>query len=133
MDINGGGIFSTDLISELSTDCSQILLGDGAGTFFNEDGTTFYPWHFNAGFKVEDGVSLSDCSWISNVNQVYDLKELTIEFIFIGDNREIDEDDLILTGTLSDDNTTSVTSYNPSVMHGNFYSGDFILTLELQE
>lgn len=133
MDINEDGIFSTDLLSELSQSCRDILLNDGSGTFFQEDGNAFYPWHAYAGFDVVDGVAVPQCGWLSNVIQAYRLKESTIEFIFVGDNREIDDDDPIITGTLSDDRTRFITSYNPSEMHGDSFGGDYFSEMGVLE
>ncbi len=138
MDLNGDGVFSTDLLSELTPDRSVLLR---MIMKFLPDGTAYYPWYDWPDFNVVNGQQTSWTGALSSAPLPYRLSESNIIF---------DNGFILLNGELSDNSQTIVTSYDPNVLYeygplnfiGNFmnqsgeveaYSGDFILTLELIE
>nr|WP_321222953.1 hypothetical protein [uncultured Psychroserpens sp.] len=138
MDLNGDGIFSTDLLSELEPFQSALL--SQLRMRFLEDGTAYYPWYDWPYFNVVDGEQISGTAALSSTSLPYRLSETNVTFT---------NGDVILNGEFMNNGNTIVTSYNPNDLYdfnndefaGVFinemgevetYEGNFILTLELQ-
>jgi hypothetical protein len=138
MDLNGDGVFSIDLLSELSMQPSSLL--SQMTMRFKADGTVSYPWYDWPDFNVIEGEQTSWTGALSSESISYNLNESNIRFDF---------GNTITSGQVSNDGIIIIASYDPNILYadvfnftGNFineageietYIGDFILTLELQE
>jgi hypothetical protein len=138
MDLNGDGVFSIDLLSELSMQPSSLL--SQMTMRFKADGTVSCPWYDWPDFNVIDGAQTSWTGALSSDEIPYNLNEPNIRFDF---------GNTVTSGQLSNDGITIIASYDPNILYadifnfaGNFinetgeietYTGDFILALEVQE
>jgi hypothetical protein len=117
MDLNGDGIFSTDLLSELDPYDSDYLRGVLSMTF-QSDGTVLYPFYDWPTFWVVNGEQISTTTSGSFSSCTYRLNAPNIQFLYEGI--------LQANGELFNDGTTIVTSYDPNIVMASMFIGDFI-------
>ena len=139
MDLNGDGIFSTDLITENNSEASLVPFGKRMQ--FLNDGRAYYPLNDYPIFGVvgEEQVTSHGAPAAEPASYVFNRPNIRFS---LGDS--------IASNTiLSDDNQIIVTHFKPTELfsfNDNFdwryfnesgeietYTGDFIITLELQD
>ncbi len=119
MDLNGDGIFSTDLLSELDPYDSDYLRRMSSMTF-QSDGTVYYPFSDWPTFWVVNGEQKSGTTGAAVSKNTYRLNAPNIQFL------SFYEGILQANGELFNDGTTIVTSYDPNVVLAGIFVGDFI-------
>jgi hypothetical protein len=136
MDLNGDGIFSTDMDAE--SDCSQNFISMVMS--FSDEGTVRVPMSDLPTFKVENDVQMSSCAFATLGEFNYTLIGNTIEYEFDGQPQDA------INSTLINNNSIIIFTYSPSEilsfvewsffnesLEEQAYTGNFIITLELQD